>query len=156
MPPASYSLYTLDQFIGQELGVSGWFTVDQTHIDQFADCTEDHQWIHIDRERAARESPYGTTIAHGYLTLSLLPRLRRDVGLVPDGVAHALNYGLDRVRFLNPVKAGSRVRVRITLVAVTNKGGGRKLLKTSNTIEIEGETKPALVAETLLLLIGVP
>ena len=116
MPPPGYSLYTLQDFIGQELGVSDWMTVDQARIDQFAACTEDHQWIHVDEDRARHESPYGTTIAHGYLTLSLLPRLRMNLGLVPDGVAHALNYGLDRVRFLNPVKAGARVRVRVTLV----------------------------------------
>ena len=108
----------------------------------------------MDAERARRESPYGTTIAHGFLTLSLLPKLRMDLGLVPDGVAHALNYGLDRLRFLNPVKTGARIRVRVTLLSVTDKGAGRTLLKTQNTVEIEGEEKPALIAETLSLLIG--
>ena len=154
MPPPGYTLATLDQFVGHELGVSHWIEIDQARIDQFADCTEDHQWIHVDAERARRESPYGTTIAHGFLTLSLLPKLRMDLGLVPDGVAHALNYGLDRLRFITPVKAGARVRVRVTLVSVTDKGGGRILLKTSNTVEIEGEEKPALIAETLSMLIG--
>ena len=154
MPPPGYTLATLDQFVGHELGVSDWIEIDQARIDQFAACTEDHQWIHVDADRARRESPYGTTIAHGFLTLSLLPRLRMDLGLVPNGVAHALNYGLDRLRFLTPVKAGARVRVRVTLVSVTDKGGGRILLKTSNTVEIEGEQKPALVAEMLSMLIG--
>ncbi len=154
MAPPGYSLYNLQEFIGQELGVSEWITVDQARIDQFAACTEDHQWIHVDQDRARRESPYRTTIAHGFLTLSLLPKLRMNLGLVPDGVAHALNYGLDRLRFLNPVKAGARLRVRVTLVSVTDKGGGRTLLKTSNTVEIEGEEKPALVAETLSMLIA--
>ena len=88
-----------------------------------------------------------------FLTLSLLPKLRLDLGLVPGGVAHALNYGLDRVRFLNPVKAGARIRVRVMLLSITDKGAGRTLLKTQNTVEIEGEEKPALIAETLSLLI---
>ena len=153
MPPPGYALDTLDQFIGQELGVSAWITVDQARIDQFADCTEDHQWIHVDQERARHEGPYGGPIAHGFLSLSLLPTLRMDLGLVPDGVAHALNYGLDRVRFLNPVRAGARIRVRVALLAVTDKGQGRTLLKTQNTVEIEGEEKPALIAETLSMLI---
>ena len=153
MPPPGYTLDTLDRFIGRELGVSDWIVIDQARIDQFADCTEDHQWIHVDAERARRESPYGVPIAHGFLTLSLLPKLRMDLGLVPDGVAHALNYGLDRLRFLNPVKTGARIRVRVTLLSVTDKGAGRTLLKTQNTVEIEGEEKPALIAETLSLLI---
>ena len=156
MPPSGYSLYNLQAFVGRELGVSDWITIDQARIDPFAACTEDHQWIHVEQARARRESPYHPTIAHGFLTLSLLTRLRMNLGLVPDGVAHVLNYGLDRVRFLNPVKAGARVRVRVTLVAVTDKGGGRTLLKTSNTLEIEGEEKPALVAETLSMLIAKP
>ena len=156
MPPPGYSLSHLQDFIDQEIGVSDWIPVDQERIDQFAACTEDHQWIHVDVERARSEGPYGTTIAHGFLTLSLLPKLRMALGLIPDGVAHALNYGLDRVRFLTPVKAGSRVRVRVTLVSVTDKGGGRTLLKSSNTVEIEGEEKPALVAETLSMLIAKP
>ena len=154
MPPPGYTLGTLNQFVGRELGVSDWIAIDQARIDQFADCTEDHQWIHVDIDRARHESPYGATIAHGFLTLSLLPKLRNDLGLVPDGVAHALHYGLDRVRFLSPVKAGARVRVRVTLLSVTEKGDGRTLLKTSNTVEIEGEEKPALIAETLAMLIG--
>ena len=95
MPPPGYSLSNLQAFVGRELGVSDWITIDQARIDQFAACTEDHQWIHVDQDRARRESPYRTTIAHGFLTLSLLPKLRMALGLVPDGVAHALNYGLD-------------------------------------------------------------
>lgn len=154
MPLSGFTLNTLDQFVGRELGVSDWIELDQARIDQFADCTEDHQWIHVDAERARRESPYATTIAHGFLTLSMLPWLRNDLGLIPDGVVHVLNYGLDRVRFLSPVKAGARIRVRVTLVSVTDKGRGRTLLKTSNTVEIEGEEKPALIAETLSMLIG--
>ncbi len=154
MPPPGYTFDTLDQFAGREIGVSGWLTLEQERIDRFAECTGDHQWIHVDAERARRESPFGTTIAHGFLTLSLLPGLRADLGLVPEGVAHVLNYGLDRVRFLAPVRAGARLRVRVRLLAVQDKGPGRKLLKTENTVEIEGEETPAMVAETLALLIA--
>ena len=146
-----YTLDTLDHFVGQELGVSDWITVGQDRIDAFADCTEDHQWIHTDVGRAAESG--GTTIAHGFLTLSLLPALRNEIGVIPDGVARVLNYGLDRVRFLAPVQSGARVRARVTLTSVAPKGEGRLLLKTENTVEIEGEAKPALVAETLALLI---
>ncbi|HLA64213.1 MAG TPA: MaoC family dehydratase [Rhodothermales bacterium] len=149
MPP--YSLDTLADFVGKELGVSGWHVVEQARIDAFADVTGDHQWIHVDVERAARESPYGGPIAHGYLTLSLLPALRAEVGVVPEGVAQTINYGLDRVRFLTPVRAGARVRARITLVSAEPKGTG-VLVKTLNTVEIEGEDKPALLAETLALM----
>ena len=149
-----YTLATIRDFVGQELGVSDWVTVDQQRIDEFAACTGDTQWIHVDVERARRESPFGTTIAHGYLTLSLLPVMQHDVGTLPEGVTAALNYGADRLRFITPVKAGARVRDHITLVAVEDKGGGRLLLTSRHTVEIEGEEKPALVADTLALLLG--
>ena len=148
-----YDINTLEQFVGQELGVSDWLTVDQERINEFADCTGDHQWIHVDIERAQRESPLGSTIAHGYLTLALLSVMLMELGVVPAGVSRALNYGLDRVRFIAPVKAGARIRTRVVLVAVDPQGKGRLLLKTQNTVEIEGETKPALIAETLTLLL---
>lgn len=154
MPPPGYALNTLSDFVGHDLGVSSWLTVDQDRIDAFADCTGDHQWIHVDPERAASESPLGTTIAHGLLTLSLLPALRAEVGVVPEGVARVLNYGLDRVRFLAPVLSGARIRARVRLTEVAHKGEGRLLLKTENTVEVEGEAKPALVADTLVLLIA--
>jgi acyl dehydratase len=147
-----YNVSTLEQFVGQELGVSDWLTVDQERINEFADCTGDHQWIHVDRERAQRESPLGSTIAHGYLTLSLLAAMQMEMGIIPAGVSQALNYGLDRVRFIAPVKAGARIRTRVVVVALDPQGNGRLLLKTQNTVEIEGETKPALIAETLALL----
>ncbi|MBK7686132.1 MAG: MaoC family dehydratase [Rhodocyclaceae bacterium] len=142
--------------IGKEIGVSSWVTVDQNRINAFADCTNDHQWIHVDVERAKKESPFGTTIAHGYLTLSLLADMSYEIGIVPEDVAAVFNYGLDKVRFLTPVKSGSRVRARATLTDVTEQAGGRKLLKVTNSIEIEGETKPALIAETLAVLVGQP
>jgi len=147
-----YSLSTLGDFVGQELGVSDWITVDQARINQFADQTGDHQWIHVDVERARRESPFGSTVAHGYLTLSLAAACQMEMGVVPAGVVEALNYGLDRVRFLAPVKAGARIRDRIVLQDVERKGGNL-LLKTRNTIEIEGERKPALIADALSLLV---
>ena len=139
--------------VGQELGVSSWITIDQAMIDRFADTTRDHQWIHVDVERARRESPFGTTIAHGYLTLSLVPVMSYEIGAVPKEVGATLNYGLDKVRFLAPVKAGSRVRMRTILVSLEEKSPGQHLMKCSSTIEIEGEARPALIAETLALLI---
>ena len=147
-----YTLSTLPDFVGRELGVSGWRPVDQALIDRFADLTDDHQWIHVDAERAARESPTGTTIAHGLLTLSLLPAMRAEIGLLPDGVGRALNYGYDRIRFLAPVPPGSRLRARVQLTATEPKGEGW-LLTTRNTVEIEGEERPALVADALTLLV---
>ena len=154
MAPEGYTLATIQEFIGHELGVSDWLTVDQARIDQFAACTGDQQWIHVDVERASRESPYGSTIAHGYLILALLPQFQYAIGLIPAGVTQAINYGVGQVRFLAPVKPGARIRDRVTLLATDDKGDGRVLITTQNTIEIEGEGKPALVAETLALLIG--
>ena len=152
MPPDGYQLTTVHQFVGRELGVSDWLTVDQERIDQFAACTGDHQWIHVDVERATRESPFGAPIAHGYLTLALLAHFQYAIGLIPPDAAQAINYGLDRVRFLAPVKAGARIRVRVVLLAAEDKGGGRVLIKGQNTIEIAGERTPAMVAETLAML----
>jgi acyl dehydratase len=138
--------------IGEELGVSDWHVVDQDRVNQFAETTGDRQWIHVDVERATRESPFRAPIAHGYLTLSLVGGLGLEIGAVPANTQAAFNYGLDKVRFLNPVRVGSRVRLRTTLVSLEDKGPGQYLMKTSNTIEIEGETKPALIAETLAML----
>lgn len=153
MAERTKSLEQLAGKVGQELGVSSWITVDQAMIDRFADTTRDHQWIHVDVERARRESPFGTTIAHGYLTLSLVPVMSYEIGAVPKEVGATLNYGLDKVRFLAPVKAGSRVRMRTVLVSLEEKSPGQHLMKCSSTIEIEGEARPALIAETLALLI---
>jgi acyl dehydratase len=135
--------------IGQELGVSDWTPVDQDRIGQFAECTGDRQWIHVDPERARRQSPFRTTIAHGYLSLSLIGGLVQDMGIFPENTQAAFNYGLDRVRFIAPVRAGSRVRLRCRLLSMEDKGPGQYLMKVENTVEIEGEEKPALVAETL-------
>ena len=132
--------------IGTELGVGDWVEVTQDRIDTFADATGDHQWIHVDAERA-KQGPFGTTIAHGYLTLSLIPSLGGgSLGL--DGARMGINYGLDRVRFITPVKVGSRVRARRKLLDVTE-GEGFVQMKVEVTVEIDGEAKPACVAETL-------
>ncbi|MDH3261679.1 MAG: MaoC family dehydratase [Acidimicrobiia bacterium] len=136
--------------IGQELGVSDWLIVDQNRINAFADATLDHQFIHVDPE-AARMTPWGSTIAHGFLTLSLIPYLTREIGIVPEGTVMVINYGTDKVRFLEPVKVGSPVRARVVLADATAKGSGRFLFKSKVTIEIKDNEKPALVAETLML-----
>jgi acyl dehydratase len=149
-----YSMATVPQFAGHDLGTSAWVTVDQDRIDAFAACTGDRQWIHVDVERARRESPFGGAIAHGYLTLSLVAAMVMELGVITPDAASGLNYGLDKVRFIAPVKAGARVRTRAKLVAVEPQGGGRLLVKLACTLEIEGEAKPALVAELLCLLIG--
>ncbi len=154
MSVAKPSVSTLPDWIGQELGVSKWVEVDQRRIDEFAHCTGDHQWIHVDVERARKESPFGAPVAHGYLTLALLAATGMDIGIVPEDAVAAFNYGLDKVRFLSPVKAGARVRTRVKLLEVTDQGGGRWLVKMSNTVEIEGEAKPALIAETLAVIVG--
>ena len=127
--------------------------VDQERIDRFAECTEDRQWIHTDRERAKRDSPFKETIAHGYLTLSLIASLSLDIGVVPGDAAAGFNYGLDKARFLAPVPAGARVRLRVFLDNVEDKDGGQLLLKTRNTLEIENSDKPALIAEALALIV---
>jgi acyl dehydratase len=149
MPIAS--LDDIRSRIGQEVGVSGWLTVDQTRIDAFADATEDHQFIHVD-PAAAAQTPFGGTIAHGFLTLSLLSRMGADAMLLPDGLKMAVNYGFDRVRFLAPVRSGKRVRGRFLLDSVEEKGPGQLLMRHTVTVEIEGEAKPALAAEWLGLM----
>lgn len=142
----------LEQSIGKELGVSRWLELSQERIAQFAELTLDRQWIHVDEERAKRESPYGVTIAHGFLTLSLLSTLLADVDLFPEGTT-VINYGLDKVRFLNAVKAGSRIRNQAVLLGVEPKEDGRILVKIQNTVEIEHEKVPAMIAESLALVV---
>jgi acyl dehydratase len=137
---------------GEEVGISGWLTVDQTRIDAFADATEDRQFIHVD-PAAAAQTPFGGTIAHGFLTLSLLSRMAAEAMLVPETIKMALNYGFDRVRFLAPVKSGKRVRGRFVLDSVEEKAPGQWLLRHRVTVEIEGEDKPALSAQWLGLII---
>src|SRR5947209_5675447 len=145
---------TLDDIrarIGDEVGVSGWLTIDQAWIDAFADATEDRQFIHVD-PAAAAQTPFGGTIAHGFLTLSLLPRMGAEAMLLPEGMRMAVNYGLDRVRFLAPVRSGKRVRGRFVLDSVEEKAPGQILMRHPVTVEIEGEEKPALTAVWLGLI----
>ena len=147
-------LASLDEIrsrVGTEMGQSSWLTVDQPRIDAFAEATEDRQFIHIDPEAAA-QTPFGGTIAHGFLSLSLLSRMAADAMLIPEGVKMAVNYGLDRVRFLAPVRSGSRVRGRFTLDSIEEKAPGQLLMRHVVTVEIEGEDKPALTAVWLGLI----
>ena len=138
----------LKTLVGEEIGASDWFEVTQARINAFADATEDHQWIHIDAERAKTDSPFGGTIAHGFLTLSLLPHLAAQAYRVQGDIKMGINYGLNRLRFVSPVPSGSRVRARFTLQAVEDVAGGAQLTVVV-TVEIEGGQKPALVAEWL-------
>ena len=141
--------------VGQELGVSEWVAIDQTMIDTFADATGDHQWVHVDAERAAREMPDGKTIAHGFLVLSLLASMSYKIFEV-DNVAHTLNYGLNKVRFTAMVPVNSRVRLRQTLASAEKRDDGSVLLNLDATIELEGSERPAAVAENLRLLFPQP
>jgi acyl dehydratase len=184
------TLAGLGERIGQELGLSDWVAMDQQRIDAFAACTGDHQWIHVDVERAKRESPFRGTVAHGYLTLAMVAPLAMQIGVIPKDAAAGLNYGvdkarflsavpagarvrlrvvligveptdaaaglnygIDKVRFLAPVPAGARVRLRVVLAGIEPREGGQVIMKTQNTLEVEGSERPALIAETLALLI---
>ena len=138
----------LRALIGQELGVSDWLEVTQHLIDRFAEVTGDHQWIHVDVERAKREMPGGKTIAHGYLLLSLLPKLGAGIYKL-SWPSRSINYGSDKVRIVNPVKAGARIRLRQSLVAVEDGAPGAHRITVRQTLEIEGEAKPAMIADTI-------
>jgi len=146
----------LTAHIGQEVGTSNWITVDQPMIDQFAATTHDDQWIHVDPVRAARETPFGGTIAHGFLTLSLASRFAYDCFPMLPGQSMGINYGFERLRFLSPVPAGARLRGRFTLLGVTIRKPGELLRTTELTIEIEEQDRPALVAEWLGLAVFAP
>src|SRR6218665_3662084 len=132
----------LQDYVGKELGCSDWLTIDQNRINQFAECTGDHQFIHVDPEKA-KHTPFGTTIAHGFLSLSLIPVLMEKLMLAPEGLKMAVNYGLDSVRFIQPVKVNSRVRLAAKVLDTTEKPPGQWLFKVEATLEIEGEEKPA-------------
>jgi len=137
--------------IGEEIGISGWLTIDQGRISAFADATEDRQFIHVD-PAAAAQTPFGTTVAHGFLTLSLLSRMAAEAIFIPETTKMVVNYGLDRVRFLAPVRSGKRVRGRFTLDGVEEKGPGQMLLRHVVTVDIEDQDKSALSAVWLTLL----
>ncbi len=138
----------LADHIGEELTSSEWLAVDQSMIDTFADATGDHQWIHVDVERAKRDMPGGVTIAHGYLTLSLLPRLIKQTYRIAN-LGRSLNYGANRIRFTNTVRSGARLRLRLTLLSVEEVDGGGTRITADCVVEIEGEDRPALVAEVI-------
>ena len=141
----------LKDYLGKEIGCSDWFEIDQDRINQFADVTVDHQFIHVD-EAKAKQGPFGAPIAHGFLTLSLLTHLTEDCGLVPENTVMGVNYGCDKIRFLQPVRVNQKVRARVKPVTALEKAPGQFLIKSEITIEIEGEEKPALIAEWLALL----
>lgn len=140
----------LAQYVGKELGRSEWLTIDQERINLFAEATGDFQFIHVDPIKAAN-TPFGSTIAHGFLTLSLIPKLMENILVLPEGLKMVVNYGLDSVRFIQPVKVNSRVRLKVDLSEATEKKPGQWLLKATTTLEIEGESKPAYIAEPLSL-----
>lgn len=140
----------LKDHVGKELGRSEWLTIDQERINLFAEATGDYQFIHVDPVKAA-QTPFGSTIAHGFLSLSLIPKLMEDILVLPEGVKMVVNYGLDSVRFIQPVKVDSKVRLKVDLVEVTEKKPGQWLLKAIATLEIEGSEKPAYIAEPLSL-----
>jgi acyl dehydratase len=148
---AATVLKEMEPNLGKEVFVSDWTQVTQNQINQFAESTKDFQWIHVDEEKAAK-GPFGTTIAHGYLTLSHLPFFSYQAPQKMEGVQMMVNYGLDRVRFLNPVVSGARIRDRIVLASLEEKPGNRLLMKQTHTIEIEGQEKPACIAETLAMI----
>ncbi len=138
---------------GRQFGPGPWLEVGQQRINEFADCTEDHQFIHVDLERAAA-TPFGGTIAHGLLTLSLLPKLVAELGVALEHLAMGVNYGFDKVRFLAPVRSGKRVRAQVEILSVDRKDAKRYLIKQSVKVEIEGEETPALIAEWLTMLVA--
>ncbi|UVK98169.1 MaoC family dehydratase [Pseudomonas sp. B21-048] len=140
----------LKDYVGKELGRSQWLTIDQERINLFAEATGDYQFIHVDPVKAA-QTPFGSTIAHGFLSLSLIPKLMEDILILPEGAKMVVNYGLDSVRFIQPVKVNSRVRLKVDMNEVTEKKPGQWLLKATATLEIEGSDKPAYIAEPLSL-----
>lgn len=143
---------TFTDYIGKELGSSDWFEINQARINAFADATLDHQFIHVD-EVAAKETPFGSTIAHGFLTLSLLPHLQASVDgfLCANNLKMAVNYGFDKLRFMAPVKVDKKIRARAKLLEASERKPGQWLLKFEITVDIQGEEKPALIAEWLLM-----
>jgi len=151
MTKAKFHVSEGQDHVGEELAVSDWTTLTQNQVDLFATATKDPDWMHMDVERSRAQSPYGTTIVQGFLMMSLVIHLTHETNTEPDGVAYGLNYGMDRVRFTSVVKVGSRVRSRIKLLSVTPRSHGRYLYKTQHYLEVEGQDKPAMVADWLVL-----
>ena len=156
MPPTTeprFTMASLHQMLGKELGLSDWLSIDQPLIDSFARTTGDRQWIHTDPERAARESPFGTTVAHGFLIAALLPRFIEMLAIVPGDARLVVNYGIDRLRFTAPVPAGSRLRDRVVLRELRPREGGALLATTGHVIEMEGSERPAMLCDVLTLFV---
>jgi acyl dehydratase len=149
-PPISLAAY--QGMVGSEIGVSSWHLIDQNRINVYADVIEDHQFIHVDPERAKKETPFGTTVAHGFLTMSLLSIMSYEVMPVIAGTTMGVNYGFDKLRFISPVRSGSRVRGRFTLAEAKLRKENELQSRTNVTIEIEGEDRPALVADWIGLI----
>lgn len=149
-PPITLEAYRA--MVGKEIGVSSWHLLDQPRIDTYADVIEDHQFIHVDPERAKKETAFGTTIAHGFLTMSMLSIMSYEVMPVIAGTTMGVNYGFDKLRFISPVRSGKRVRGRFMLAEAKLRKAGELQSRTNVTVEIEGEDKPALVAEWLGLI----
>jgi acyl dehydratase len=147
----SFTLERVKKLVGQEIGLSDWLQISQDRINAFAECTDDRQWIHTDNERA-KNGPFGATVAHGYLILSLLSHFNFQYSIFQQGIKMAFNYGLNKVRFLNPVPAGSKIRHRAVLKNLMDKGSNNLFLTIENTIEIENLEKPAMVAESVYLI----
>ncbi len=152
--PDDYRFANLERHVGHDFGVSAPIRLPQARIDQFAEATGDHQWIHVDVARARAQSPFGGPVAHGFLTLALVASAMDELGIVPDDATAAFNYGVEKVRFLAPVLAGSQIRVRCVLQAVEARGEARMLLRITGKVEIENSEKPALIGEFLALVQG--
>ena len=152
--PKGYSTRTLKDFVGHEFGASAPIKVDQIQINTFADVTGDHQWIHVDVEKAKKHSPFGGPVAHGFLTLSLLAAAIGSAGVVPADAEGVINYGLENIRFLAPVPAGATITASFKLAGVEGKGDKRQLLRVEAVANVEGSDKPAIVGEMLALVVG--
>ena len=153
--PEDHRVETLAEHVGHDFGLSQPVVLDQSRIDHFAQCTGDHQWIHVDVDRARKDGPFGGTIAHGLLTLSLIPAIQYELGVYPADAGNILNYGFEKVRFLAPVPAGKAIVTRVELAAVETKGPGRYLVRTKNTAYMAGESeRPVLVAESLAMVMA--
>jgi acyl dehydratase len=152
--PNSYTTRTLKDFVGRDFAPSAPIEIDQVRINTFADVTGDHQWIHVDVDKARKHGPFGGPVAHGFLTLSLMAAAVASAGIVPPDAQGVLNYGLDKVRFIAPVPAGAKITASFKLVGVEDKGGRRQLLRLEAAINVEGSDKPAIVGELLALVIG--
>jgi acyl dehydratase len=152
--PKGYSTRTLKEFVGHDFGTSAPIKVDQVRINTFADITGDHQWIHVDVEKAKKHSPFGGPVAHGFLTLSLMAAAVASAGVVPADAQGVLNYGLDKIRFIAPVPAGAKITAAFKLAGVEDKGDKRQLIRIETTVSVERSDKPAIVGEVLAMVIG--